>query len=137
MGLWRVSVSPHIKSGESVEKIMWTVVACLIPPLIMSVFVFGIQVLFITAVSVVSCVAVEALSQKALGRKITIGDGSAVITGMLLAYVVPPGVSLLLPVLGAVMAVYIGKHILGGIGYNIFNPALLGRAFYWQPFRWP
>lgn len=129
MGLWRVSVSPHIKSGESVEKIMWTVVACLIPPLIMSVFVFGIQVLFITAVSVVSCVAVEALSQKALGRKVTIRDGSAVITGMLLAYIIPPGVSMLLPVLGAVMAIYIGKHILGGIGYNIFNPALLGRAF--------
>lgn len=129
MGLWRVSVSPHIKSGESVEKIMWTVVACLMPPLIMSVFVFGIQVLFITAVSVASCVAVEAVSQKALGRKVTIRDGSAVITGLLLAYIIPPGVSMLLPILGALMAIYIGKHILGGIGYNIFNPALLGRAF--------
>ena len=94
MGLWRVSVSPHIKSDESVEKIMWTVVACLMPPLIMSVFVFGIQVLFITAVSVASCVAVEAVSQKALGRKVTIRDGSAVITGLLLAYIIPPGVSM-------------------------------------------
>lgn len=129
MGLWRVSVSPHVKSGESVEKIMWTVVACLIPPLIMSVFVFGIQTLIITAVSVASCVAAEAISQKALGRKVTIRDGSAVITGMLLAFIIPPGVSYLLPVLGAVFAIYIGKHILGGIGYNIFNPALLGRAF--------
>lgn len=129
MGLWRVSVSPHVKSGESVEKIMWTVVACLIPPLIMSVFVFGIQTLIITAVSVASCVAAEAVSQKALGRKVTVRDGSAVITGMLLAFIIPPGVSYLLPVLGAVFAIYIGKHILGGIGYNIFNPALLGRAF--------
>ncbi|MBB5348134.1 electron transport complex protein RnfD [Desulfoprunum benzoelyticum] len=108
---------------------MWTVVACLIPPLLLSVFVFGIQVLLITAVSVASCVAVEAASQKMLGRRVTVRDGSAVITGMLLAFVIPPGVSPLLPVLGAVMAIYIGKHVLGGIGYNIFNPALLGRAF--------
>lgn len=108
---------------------MWTVVACLVPPLVMSVFIFGIQTLIITAVSVISCVAVEALSQKALGRRVTIHDGSAVITGMLIAFVIPPGVSYLLPVLGAVMAIYIGKHLLGGIGYNIFNPALLARAF--------
>jgi len=74
-------------------------------------------------------VAVEAASQKMLGRRVTVRDGSAVITGMLLAFVIPPGVSPLLPILGAVMAIYIGKHVLGGIGYNIFNPALLGRAF--------
>jgi electron transport complex protein RnfD len=129
MGLWKVSVSPHLKSSESVEKIMWTVVACLVPPLILSLFVFGIQTLFITAVSVVSCVIVEAVSQKALGRRVTVKDGSAVLTGMLLAFVIPPGVSPLLPVLAAVFAIYIGKHLLGGIGYNFFNPALLGRAF--------
>ncbi len=69
--LWKVSISPHVKSSESVEKIMWTVVACLVPPLVLSVFVFGIQVLFITAVSVVSCVVVEAISQKALKRPVT------------------------------------------------------------------
>ena len=128
-GMWKVSISPHLKSSESVEKIMWTVVACLVPPLILSVFVFGIQTLFITAVSVVSCVAVEAISQKTLGRKVTIKDGSAVLTGLLLAFVIPPGVSPLLPILAAVFAIYIGKHLLGGIGYNFFNPALLGRAF--------
>jgi len=127
--LWKVSVSPHIKSSESVEKIMWTVVACLMPPLILSVFVFGIQTLFITAVSVISCVVVEAASQKALGRRVTIKDGSAVLTGLLLAFVIPPGVSPLLPILAAIFAIYIGKHLLGGIGYNFFNPALLGRAF--------
>jgi electron transport complex protein RnfD len=129
MGLWKVSVSPHLKSSESVEKIMWTVVACLVPPLILSLFVFGIQTLFITAVSVVSCVIVEAVSQKALGRRVTVKDGSAVLTGILLAFLIPPGVSPLLPVLAAVFAIYIGKHLLGGIGYNFFNPALLGRAF--------
>jgi electron transport complex protein RnfD len=127
--MWKVSISPHVKSSESVEKIMWTVVACLVPPLILSVFVFGIQVLFITAVSVISCVVVEALSQKALKRPVTIKDGSAVLTGLLMAFVIPPGVSPLLPILAAVFAIYIGKHLLGGIGYNFFNPALLGRAF--------
>jgi len=127
--MWKVSISPHVKSSESVEKIMWTVVACLVPPLLLSVFVFGIQVLFITAVSVVSCVVVEAVSQKALKRPVTIKDGSAVLTGMLMAFVIPPGVSPLLPILAAVFAIYIGKHLLGGIGYNFFNPALLGRAF--------
>jgi len=127
--MWNVSVSPHVRSSESVEKIMWTVVACLVPPLLLSVFVFGIQVLFIAAASVLSCMAVEAISQKALGRPVTVKDGSAALTGMLMAFVIPPGVSALLPVLGAVMAIYIGKHLLGGLGYNIFNPALLGRAF--------
>lgn len=126
---WTVAVSPHVRSPESVERIMWTVTACLMPSLILSVFVFGVQTLLITAVSVASCVGVEYISQKSLGRPVTITDGSAVLTGVLLAFVIPPGVSFLLPVLGAAMAIYIGKHILGGIGYNIFNPALLGRAF--------
>lgn len=129
VGMWKVSISPHVKSSESVEKIMWTVSACLVPPLLLSVFIFGIQVLLIAAVSVVSCVAVEAISQKMLGREVTIKDGSAALTGLLIAFVIPPGVSPLLPILAAVFAIYLGKHLLGGIGYNFFNPALLGRAF--------
>jgi len=126
---WIVSVSPHVKSNETVAKIMWTVVACLMPPLFLSVFIFGIQTLVITGVSVISCVAVEYVSQKALKRPVSITDGSAVLTGVLMAFVIPPGVSIFLPVLGAVMAIYIGKHLFGGLGFNIFNPALLGRAF--------
>ncbi|MBW1704367.1 MAG: RnfABCDGE type electron transport complex subunit D [Deltaproteobacteria bacterium] len=127
--LWTVSVSPHVKSRESVEKIMWTVVACLLPPLILSVFIFGLQTLIITVISVISCVATEAVSQKLLNRPITIRDGSAVITGLLMAYIIPPGVPYWIPILGAVMAIYVAKHLLGGIGFNIFNPALIGRAF--------
>jgi len=127
--LLTVSVSPHLKSGQSVEKIMWTVVACLLPPLILSVFIFGLQTLIITLISVISCVAVEAISQKLLHRPVTIKDGSAVITGLLMAYIIPPGVPYWIPILGAVMAIYVAKHLLGGIGFNIFNPALIGRAF--------
>ena len=126
---WIVSVSPHVKSNETVAKIMWTVVACLMPPLVLSVFIFGVQTLVITAVSVISCVVVEYVSQKALKRPVTINDGSAVLTGVLMAFVIPPGVSIWVPVLGAVMAIYIAKHLFGGLGYNIFNPALMGRAF--------
>jgi len=124
-----VSVSPHVKSPVTVEKIMWTVVACLIPPLILSVFIFGPRVLIITLISVASCVLTEAISQKALGRPVTIKDGSAVITGLLLAYVIPPGVPYYLPILGAVMAIFVTKQLFGGLGANIFNPALIGRAF--------
>lgn len=108
---------------------MWTVVACLLPPLILSVFIFGVQTLIITLVSVAACVATEAISQKLLHRPITVRDGSAVITGLLLAYIIPPGVPYWIPILGAVIAIYVAKHLLGGIGSNIFNPALIGRAF--------
>jgi len=91
-----VSISPHVKSRESTAKIMWTVNACLLPPLILSVCIFGFQTLITTLVSVLSCVITEAVSQKLLHRPITIKDGSAVITGLLLADVIPPGVPLLL-----------------------------------------
>lgn len=125
-----VSISPHFKGKETVSKIMWTVVACLMPPLILSVFVFGFQTLIITLVSVLSCVGTEYVSNRCLGRPTdTIKDGSAVITGLLLAYIVPPGVPYWMPILGGVMAIYVTKVLMGGLGYNMFNPALIGRAF--------
>jgi len=124
-----VSVSPHVKDDITVSRIMWTVTVCLIPPLILSVFIFGFQTLIITLISVASCVATEAISQKLLGRSITIKDGSAIITGVLLAYVIPPGVPLWMPILGSIMAIFVTKALMGGIGFNIFNPALIGRAF--------
>lgn len=124
-----VSVSPHIKTPDSVAKIMWTVVACLVPPLLLSIFVFGFQTLIITSVSVASCVATEAISERLLKRPVTVKDGSAVITGLLLAYIIPPGVPYWLPVPGAIVAIFVTKVLMGGIGFNIFNPALIGRAF--------
>ncbi|MBW2194188.1 MAG: RnfABCDGE type electron transport complex subunit D [Deltaproteobacteria bacterium] len=125
-----VSVSPHFKNTDTVSKIMWTVIACLLPPLIISVFVFGFQTLIITLISVASCVGTEYVANRALNRPTaTITDGSAVITGLLLAYVIPPGVPYWMPILGGVMAIYVTKVLMGGIGYNIFNPALIGRAF--------
>ncbi len=125
-----VSISPHFKNTDSVSKIMWTVVACLMPPLVLSVFVFGFQTLIITLVSVLSCVGTEYVANRCLGRSTdSIKDGSAVITGVLLAYVIPPGVPYWMPILGGVMAIYVTKVLMGGLGYNMFNPALIGRAF--------
>jgi electron transport complex protein RnfD len=123
-----VSFSPHVRASVSTERIMWTVVACLMPSLILSMFVFGLQTLVITAVSVISCVLTEAISQKLLKQPITIMDGSAVITGVLMAYVIPPGVPVWMPIPGAIMAIFITKIIMGGLGFNVFNPALMGRA---------
>ncbi|MFH1075908.1 MAG: RnfABCDGE type electron transport complex subunit D [Pseudomonadota bacterium] len=123
------AVSPHIKSNESVARIMWTVAAALMPALIFSGFVFGLRALIITGVSVAGCIVCEYAVQKILKKPVTIKDGSAAVTGILLAFTLPPGVSLWLPVLGSVMAIGITKQLMGGIGFNVFNPALMARAF--------
>lgn len=125
---WAVSVSPHIRTGKTTAGIMWTVSATLIPVLLLSIYNFGLRGLFITVASVVSCIVVEAISQKALGRPVSISDGSAVLTGVLLAFVIPPGVPYWLPIIGAVGAIFINKELMGGLGFNVWNPALVGRA---------
>ena len=125
---WEVSVSPHIRLGRTTAGIMWTVSASLVPVLALSIYVFGFRALIITLVSVISCVVVEAISQWALGRPITVKDGSAVITGLLLAFIIPPGVPYWLPIVGAVPAIFINKELMGGLGFNVWNPALVGRA---------
>lgn len=107
---------------------MWTVTASLVPVLVFSMYNFGLRALFITLASVISCVAVEALCQRALGRPISVKDGSAVLTGVLLAFVISPGVPYWLPIIGAVAAIFINKELMGGLGFNVWNPALVGRA---------
>lgn len=102
--------------------------ASLIPVMLLSIYVFGFRGLIITLISVVSCVVVEAICQKALGRPISVGDGSAVLTGILMAFVIPPGVPYWLPIVGAVAAIFINKELMGGLGFNVWNPALVGRA---------
>lgn len=125
---WAVSVSPHIRVGKTTAGIMWTVTASLIPVLLFSTYNFGLRSLFITISSVLSCIVVEAISQKALGRRVSVSDGSAVLTGVLLAFVIPPGVPYWLPIIGAVPAMFINKELMGGLGFNVWNPALVGRA---------
>ncbi len=124
-----ISSSPHIRDKETINSIMWWVVISLLPAAVAAVLIFGLKALSLMIVSVVSAVLTEAIIQKVSGRKITINDGSAVITGLLLAFNVSAGLPLWMAVLGSVFAIAIGKQVFGGLGRNIFNPALVGRAF--------
>ena len=124
-----VSVSPHIYSGESSTKIMWALTLSLLPAGIAGVIIFGPASLWIILVSIVSAALTEAIIQKLRRSEITIFDGSAVLTGLLLAFCLPASVPLWLVAVGAFVAIAIGKQAFGGLGQNIFNPALVGRAF--------
>lgn len=138
-----VSLSPHDYSKNSIPKLMYAVVVSLIPALAVSVYVFGFSALTVTLTAVVSCVAFEFLIQKfLLKRQVTALDGAAVITGILLAFNVPASLPLWLVVLGSFTAIAIAKMSFGGLGNNIFNPALVGRVFLLSSFpvqmtNWP
>ncbi|MBQ2092082.1 MAG: RnfABCDGE type electron transport complex subunit D [Clostridia bacterium] len=122
-----VSASPHVKSAETTTGIMLDVIIALLPAGIASVFVFGIRALLIIAVSVISCVLAEFLSRKAMKRDQTIGDLSAVVTGLLLAYNLPSTIPIWQVVFGSIVAIVVVKQMFGGIGQNFVNPALLAR----------
>jgi Na+-translocating ferredoxin:NAD+ oxidoreductase subunit D len=124
-----VSGSPHIHKPTSVSRIMWTVVISLIPALIAGVIIFGLDALWVTLAAVAAAVLTELTFGLLTKKKITILDGSAVITGILLAFNLPSGVPLWLPVVGSIFSIAIGKQVFGGLGQNIFNPALVGRVF--------
>lgn len=125
---YTVSSSPHITSNESVSRIMLDVIIALIPAAIAAVYFFGWRSALVIAVSVLSSVAAEAIYQKLMKKPITIKDFSAVVTGILLAYNLPPTIPLWIVVIGAVIAIVLVKQIFGGIGQNFMNPALAARA---------
>ncbi len=127
--LLSVSASPHIRSRTTVQSIMWAVVIALIPALAGSVYFFGFRVLWLVGLAVVSAVVADSLAQVAFGRRPTPADGSAVITGLLVAYNLPPGVPWWMPVLGSAFATVVVKQFFGGLGHNFINPALAARAF--------
>ncbi len=124
-----LSVSPHIKSRESVQRIMFSVVITLLPAVGYSVYQFGLHALLMYCVSIVTCLVSEWVTVRLRKRPFSLRDGSAIVTGILLAMVLPPKFPLYGVILGAVVSIVIGKQIFGGVGYNIFNPALIGRAF--------
>ncbi len=127
--VFAVSAPPHLKQKISVESVMWQVVLALMPALLMGIFFFGFQSLLLTLYSVLAAVLTEAIIQKFRKVPITIKDGSAVVTGILVAFNINVASPWWLPVAGSVFAIAIGKQVFGGLGFNIFNPALLGRAF--------
>ena len=121
--------SPHVHSRWSTKQAMWMVVFALVPCIISALLFFGIYQLTIIAVSVGFAVGTEAAIKYLRKREVTIRDGSGIITGLLLALILPPNFNLAFVALGAIVAIALGKEIFGGLGYNIFNPALVGRAF--------
>jgi len=126
---YAVSAAPHIKQRISVKSVMWQVVLALLPALLAGIYFFGPRALLLTLYGAVTAVITEALIQKIRGVPVTITDGSAVVTGILVAFNINAAAPWWLPVIGAFFAIAIAKQIFGGLGHNIFNPALLGRAF--------
>ena len=123
-----VSIGPHVRSEESTAKIMWTVNAALLPAALMSVYYFGIPAVLVIAVSIMTAVITEGAIQKMLKKDVTVSDGSAFLTGLLIAMNCPANIPLHIPAIGTFIAIAITKQLFGGLGYNVFNPALIGRA---------
>lgn len=125
-----ISPSPHVHSKDSIEKNMYGVLIALIPAFIFAVIYFGFEAITVTLTSVVACILFEYLIAKfILKQQPAIWDGSAIITGVLLAFNVPSSLPLWILVIGALVAIGVGKMSFGGLGNNIFNPALVGRVF--------
>jgi len=125
-----VSPSPHIHGGDSISKNMYGVLIALVPAFLVSLYFFGLGALIVTVASVFFCVLFEYLIQKFLMKKEpTIYDGSAILTGVLLAFNLPSNLPIWIIAIGALAAIGIGKMSFGGLGNNIFNPALTGRIF--------
>ena len=131
MNLLKVSPSPHLQSSMSVKQIMYSVILALVPALLVSVYVFGLDALRVTAISVVFCVATEYIIQRFVlkYKEVSITDGSAIITGILLAFNMPCNLAWWIIMIGALVSIGIAKMSFGGLGKNPFNPALIGRVF--------
>ncbi len=124
-----IRTSPFIRKAPSVAEIMCHVVYALLPIAAYAVWQFGISALALMIITVLSCIATEHLFCKLSDKKTTIGDASAIITGLLLAMTLPPGFPLWMGAVAGFTAIAMGKTLFGGIGFNVFNPALVGRAF--------
>lgn len=130
MNQFTISGSPHVHGEESTKKIMYSVVIAMLPMFLVSIYFFGLNALRVVAISVASCLLIEWLIQKYMIKgPNTISDGSALVTGMLLAFNVPANIPWWMLVIGAAVSIGIAKMSFGGLGKNPFNPALVGRVF--------
>lgn len=127
--LLHVSFSPHIRSKITTDWIMYMVLIALLPATCMGVYLFGVPALILIVCSVVTCVATEYIYERLMHKPITIKDGSAMVTGLLLALNLPSGATWWMAVLGGVFAILVVKQLFGGLGQNIMNPALAARCF--------
>lgn len=125
-----ISASPHLHTSRSVSKCMWHVIVALLPAVACSLYYFGLGAMVVIASSILGCVIVEyAINRWMLRAPSTIGNGSAVLTGLLLALNLPSNIPVWIVLIGSVVAIGIGKMSFGGLGCNIWNPALVGRVF--------
>ncbi|WP_028236140.1 RnfABCDGE type electron transport complex subunit D [Pseudobutyrivibrio sp. MD2005] len=127
--LLNVSSSPHVRGKDDTSRIMLYVILALMPTTIFGIFNFGLRALLLVAVCIIACVLSEFLFEKAVGKKSTIGDFSAVVTGLLLALNLPHTLPVWQAVLGSIFAIVVVKMLFGGLGQNFMNPALGGRVF--------
>ncbi|HAZ20395.1 MAG TPA: Na+-transporting NADH:ubiquinone oxidoreductase subunit D, partial [Clostridiales bacterium] len=129
MDLLKVSTSPHVRGNRTTRTLMLDVIIALIPVFVWAIYIFGVRVITLTSLSVVSCILFEYLFQKLNHREITIGDFSAVLSGVLLAFNLPVSAPLWLCVIGAFFAIVVVKQLFGGLGKNFVNPVLAARVF--------
>ena len=127
--LYTVSMAPHIRSNASTTSIMLDVAIALIPSLVFGIYNFGLRALIIILICVVSCIASEYLYEKLMKKPVTVGDCSALVTGLILAVNLPSTVPFWLPVIGGAFAIIVVKMLFGGLGQNFMNPALAARCF--------
>ena len=127
--LFNVSSSPHVRCGVTTKNIMYDVAIAMLPATIWGVMQFGLYSLLVVAVTVLSCVLSEYVFETLMKKPITISDGSALVTGMILGLNMPPAIPLWMPVLGGMFSIIIVKQLYGGLGQNFMNPALAGRCF--------
>lgn len=127
--LLNVSSSPHVRSTETTQSIMMDVAIAMLPAAAFGVFQFGMNALLVMIVTVAACVLSELVFEKIAGRKNTVADMSAVVTGLILALNMPAGIPLWIPALGGIFAIVVVKQLYGGLGQNFMNPALAARCF--------
>ena len=127
--LLNVSSSPHVRCGVSTKNLMYDVAIAMLPATIWGVMQFGIRSLIVVVATVLSCVLSEYIFETLMHKPVTISDGSALVTGMILGLNMPPAIPLWMPILGGVFAIIVVKQLYGGLGQNWMNPALAARCF--------
>lgn len=135
--LFHVSSSPHVRSKVATKNLMYDVAIAMLPATAWGVIQFGVYSLFVVVATVLACVLSEYVFESLMGKPITISDGSAVVTGMILGLNMPPTIPIWIPVLGGVFAIIIVKQLYGGLGQNWMNPALAARCFLLISFAGP
>ena len=127
--LLNVSSSPHARSSVLTQNLMFDVAIAMVPATVYGVYQFGLKALCILLVTITGAVLSEYVYESLMGKPITIMDGSALVTGMILGLNMPPEIPLWIPLLGSIFAIIVVKQIYGGLGQNFMNPALAGRCF--------